>query len=459
MRITCPERKTVRRLRAFLAAGVACVLLAGCVVIGDRADQFGWLFNTIPFFVFDNAPGYKKPAQVEVMDEPVNVVVALSGGGSYSAVFSAGVLEQLAYIPGPDGGSLLNSCQAISASSGGSLAAAYYGLYKPSRFSTGKQTSEFFQRFKSHMTVSISGRGWSHYLSHPWEAALRYKTRYRVGQSMANVMDDYLFGNATYGCLLKRELSGQSPVIVINATSLDLGRKFLFTTLNTQDNFTVNPAKLGAAIDQTSPDSDKAGLQMLARVAGTPIFTPFGFDSIDSDITDFRLSSAVACSSAYPVVPGPMALKNFATDGYVHLGDGGINDNMGIDALVQLYLAKLQRGETKGRLVIISISSLCPLKGRKVGDPNGYVGAIAYGEQAFDTQATRAQTFANTVYGSLQSIKLVSIDLGESCKAPSLRGRYASFNISEGDMHKVLAAAQELAETHRSEISSAIGGR
>ena len=37
--------------------------LAHSVMLGDRADEFRWHFTTLPFFVFDNAPGYKKPPQ------------------------------------------------------------------------------------------------------------------------------------------------------------------------------------------------------------------------------------------------------------------------------------------------------------------------------------------------------------------------------------------------------------
>ena len=81
--------------------------------------------------------------------------------------------------------------------------------------------------------------------------------------------------------------------------------------------------KLMANLPSIAPKGDQPALTALAQIASTPIFTPFGFDAINSDIGHFRVAHAVAASSAYPVIPGPAALQNFATPGYVHLADGG----------------------------------------------------------------------------------------------------------------------------------------
>ncbi|OYT68550.1 MAG: hypothetical protein CFK52_14790, partial [Chloracidobacterium sp. CP2_5A] len=96
---------------------------------------------------------------------------------------------------------------------------------------------------------------------------------------------------------------------------------------------------------------------MLAQMQASPVCRSFGFDTINSDIRPFRLASAIAASSGYPLLPGPAALIDYATNGYVHVADGGINDNFSMDALVEMYLARLQRAPRANRLVIISIDA------------------------------------------------------------------------------------------------------
>ncbi|MBX7246729.1 MAG: patatin-like phospholipase family protein [Candidatus Sumerlaeaceae bacterium] len=440
--------------------GMAAVVLAGCVIIGDRLDQFRTRFLTVPFFVFDNAPGYKKPPQAPVMEDDTNLVVAISGGGVRSSVFASGVLEQLACMKDPrnPSRSLLERVDAICAVSGGSVAAAYYGLYKPNSFSNPQTTAQFFQQFKSNMTLDIFMRGWAHYVSHPWEGAGRYYSRYRFVQSLANTYDQHMFKGATFAQLAQREAAGESPAVILYSASLDSGKKFLFTNLNVCDKFNVNPSKLIGELPGSVPESDVAGMTMLAQIAGSQIYSSFGFDSIDSDICSFHISSAIAASSAQPVLPGPATLIDYKTNGYVHLADGGINDNFGIDALVEMYLAKLQRGGKHKKLVVISIDSASKTPGRgKVGDPDGYMGALSYGNQAFSSLTARGQTFASVVYGSLSSIKVVPLQLWEAPNLSTLSDRAFGGSISETDMYKVLGAAATVTQKHAGDIKAAFG--
>ena len=60
------------------------------------------------------------------------LILAFSGGGTRAAAFAYGVLEELAATPVVLGGRprrLLDEVDLISAVSGGSFTAAYYGLY------------------------------------------------------------------------------------------------------------------------------------------------------------------------------------------------------------------------------------------------------------------------------------------------------------------------------------------
>ena len=446
-------RKTV--VRSFWA--LTALLLAGCVVIGDRADQLRWRFLTLPYFVFDNAPGYICPKQKPVLDEDVNLAVAISGGGVRASVFAAAVLEQLACIPDPrrPGHSVLERCQVISGVSGGSLAAAYYSLFKPARLDDAKANAAFFQQYKINMGLDVGMRGAQHYISHPWDAALKYYTRYRISQSLANLYDRYIFQGATFCSLNQREASGEAPAVIINAASLDTGAKFLFTNLALKSNFTVDPAVLLPKLPSMVSSADLPGMQTIAKLCSAPIFRSSGFESIDSDILGFRVSCAVAASSAQPIMPGPSTLIDYATKGYVHLADGGINDNFGIDALVEMYLAKLQKSRKANKLVIIAINSTANSGGKdRSGDPNGYNGALAYGNKAFYSLSQRSLTFSTAVYDQLDAIGLVMVNLGDSDKIKCMTNQLTLTCISETDFNIVVAAAADAAQAHREQIVS-----
>lgn len=436
-----------RFVRALLFASLP-VLLAGCVLLGDKADQFRWHFGTLPFFVFDNAPGYKEPAQPGVMEDPVNVALAISGGGTRSAVFAAGAMEQLAYMSDGSGRNILDRCEAVSAVSAGSIAAGYYALYKPAHYGCPEDKAAFFQRFKSHMTVDFLMRGWVHYLSHPWEAGMKYYTRYRFAQSLANTFDQHMFLGATFGDIARREASGEVPTTIINATALDSGHRFLFSNLNVSRNFGFKASEIDGS----------AALGVMAKALSAPAYATVGFDGIDSDICNFRLASAISASSAYPVLPGPTSLRNYATGGYVHLADGGVSDNFGVDSLAQLYLNRVARGKA-GRLVVICLDATAPLEPSRPFDPNGYSSSLKYGEQASTIMGARGQTFANVLYNAAGPIKVIQLRLWDSPHAKELRSRKTTLQISEKDMHVVLCAAADVAQAKKAEILSAVGGK
>jgi len=444
-----------------LICAVAAMSLSGCVLLGDKLDQFRWKFMTLPFYIFDNAPGYQNPAQPAVMEEPVNLAIAVSGGGTRSAIFAAGVLEQLAHIPDPrvPGRTVLDSCDVISGVSGGSMAATYYSMYKPVDFSSQEETTAFFQRFKSNMTVDFHFRGVAHYLTAPWEAVAKYYTRQRFVQTLGETLDQHLFQQTDFDHLHEREIRGEAPVTIVNATSLDTGQKFLFTNLNVQQNYALDPAAFLKHTAGMMPRGDQPALSVLAQIASTPVYKPFGFDAINSDIGQFRVSHAVAASSAYPVIPGPAALQNYACPGYVHLADGGVNDNSGVDSIVGLYLAKLQQSKRAKKLVVLSINVSAPLEEKRTGDPDGYVSSIEYADRASTTLATRAQSFATVLYNAPESLKVITLNLHDAQCSQQLDSTLAMLAISERDMLTVLQAAHEVVQMHSPTITAALSNR
>jgi hypothetical protein len=452
-------------LYRLLPLALLCAFLPGCVFVGDKLDEGRYRLQTLPYYVFDNAQGWQNPSTPSPLRDQTNVVLAISGGGSRSAVFAAGVMEQLAHIPDPrtPGKSVLENTRVISAVSGGSVAGAYYTLYKPDRFVGVDDKAKFFQQFIGNMTTDFNVRGFVHYVTHPWEGVLRYYTRYKFGPTLSNTFDDFLFQGATFDNLLERERSGTSPHLILNATDLNTGRRFVFTNLNTSRQMSLSPTDAGLAARSAN---GSAGITALARVAAAPMFQPKGFDQIDSDIGIFRIATAVTASSAYPVVPGPISLVNYATiqrsgkESFVHVGDGGTTDNYGVDSLLSLYFSQVAQGRGNRRLVIIGIDAVSGVGGSRDQDPDGYVSALGYAARAYGSLVIRSETYSRSLMALARpKIEYIPISIAEHPNARVLRGSTASFSIPERDMHALLDAARDLVRRKTPEIRAAIAGR
>lgn len=245
------------------------------------------------------------------------VIMTFSGGGTRAAAFSYGVLEELAktevYWEGHDR-RLLDEVDVISAVSGGSFTAAYYGLFGDSIF------FEFEQRFLQknvHRDLTLR-------LLNPVNWVRLVSPYFGRSEIAAEYYDKHLFRGATFTDML----TTRGPAIIINATDMTLGARFGFS----------------------QPQ----------------------FDWICSDLSAFPISRAVAASSAAPIFLSPVTLYNYAgrcqyrmpehlkkafevrdwasreydqaerqvsyldqkKRRYVHLLDGGLSDNLGLRAVL-----------------------------------------------------------------------------------------------------------------------------
>ncbi|MGB9692644.1 MAG: patatin-like phospholipase family protein, partial [Candidatus Sumerlaeaceae bacterium] len=263
--------------------------------------------------------------------------------------------------------------------------------------------------------------------------------------TLANTFDEHLFLGQTFGDLARREAAGEAPVTLINGTVLDTGERFVFTNLEVAKNFSVRPQ-----LFQNDPI-----LGILATAMTSPSYRALGFDGINSDISSFRIASAVAASSAFPVLPGPLTIRNYATGGYVHIADGGVSDNSGVDSLVQLFMARAARENS--RLVVIALDASAPLVPKRLKDPNGYVGSAKYAEHANFIQGSRSQTLAFLMYNATPRIRVVRLPLWESPHAQGL-DPMPQLYISEMDWYRILCAAEEIVKAHRAEIIQAVFG-
>lgn len=241
------------------------------------------------------------------------LMLTFSGGGTRAAALAYGVLEQLAQTEITLGGrkrTLLDEVDAISAVSGGSFTAAYYGLFGWKIF------DDFETRFlkknvqKDLLVEAIDLGNWMRLFS----------SKFGRSDLAAEYYDKNIFEGKTFGDILAQG----GPLILINATDLALGSHFTFT----QDMF----------------------------------------DLICSDVSRFPVSRAVAASSAVPGLLTPITLYNYAGTcnykpadwmkkaleepaisrrrsrlaqnfytyldshrrPYIHLVDGGPSDNLGL---------------------------------------------------------------------------------------------------------------------------------
>jgi NTE family protein len=233
----------------------------------------------------------------------------------------------------------------ISAVSGGSFTAAYYGLFG----------DRIFRDFEPGFLKRPVERDLVLELFRPKNWVRLASLYFNRSQLAAEYYDQHLFNGATFADLEH----GDGPEVLINATDLSTGGRFAFNR--------------------------------------------FFFDPICSDLSRYRVALAVTASSAVPVLLTPVTLENRAgecgyqipplptvaageTDAaarlrvversrasyldrerrrYIHLMDGGISDNLGLRGLYERVLlsggienALRTTGNTNAKdIVVISVNA------------------------------------------------------------------------------------------------------
>jgi predicted acylesterase/phospholipase RssA len=325
---------------------LATTLLSGCGVIAgtliDTAEQATtyplkeWVF--MGAYRYDNAwedPWEELPLERD--DGEVLVGLCFSGGGSRSAMFATCVLDALGRttIPGSQQ-TWLDEIDAISGVSGGSLAAAYYVLNRHrDGFPAGHEP--FFQRMRADMGLDFELRAIGRLLFMGYGFPL-VLTHYDRGDLMASVWDSNFFDGLTFG-----DLDPAAPDLLLNATCYDTGQKFVFTPLPLRS---LN----GAAWFQ-----QKAADRLLTHdygVGHVP-FESLTFEALDSSVAKCPISTGVVASAAVPNLLGPITLRDHRWQRDLHLGDGGIYDNHGLEAMVQVMLRRLEDDPTRRAVILV----------------------------------------------------------------------------------------------------------
>lgn len=252
------------------------------------------------------------------------LIVAFSGGGTRAASMAYGTLEALKGVDllettasVPDGKApttMLDQVSLITAVSGGSFTAAYYGLHGEGIF------RDFRERF---LLRDVQGDLTGKFLN-PFNWPRIWSPMFGRSDLAQEYYDEILFSGAKLTALTQP----RKPLIIIQATDVVDGIVFPFV--------------------------------------------PETFDWLCSDLHQFPVSRAVAASSAFPGILSPVVLKNYAgtcntpipawvSDAltapdpasriyhmavranafldpnkkpYVYLADGGISDNLGLRMII-----------------------------------------------------------------------------------------------------------------------------
>jgi NTE family protein len=277
-----------------------------------------------PLAQVDPDSGYRG----KFMGQPGNsdellLYLTFSGGGTRAAAFSYGVLEELKNTEVTINGKtrrLLDEVDAISAVSGGSFTAGYYGLFGDRIF------EDFEARF---LKKNILGALIRRVFLNPINWFRLFSPYFDRSDLAAEYYNKHVFDSGAFRDIADRK----GPMILINATDMITGIRLAFN----QDSF----------------------------------------DVICSDVSKFPVARAAAASSAVPILLTPITLRNYAGScgyrlperletilreqditkrefhllnnvrpylevdktKYIHLVDGGVADNLGLRAALDRVLA------------------------------------------------------------------------------------------------------------------------
>jgi predicted acylesterase/phospholipase RssA len=219
------------------------------------------------------------------------VGVAVSGGGSRAANFTAACFFAL------DDAGIMPHVRYISSVSGGSVASAYYCVSPEWDYATVQQ--RLTHRFQTDVLWHSFAAPWC------WPNFLGDWNRTDV---LASTFESVLFYDPHHHnrALTFADLRSDRPRLLLNATNLQSGRRFVFCNQS--------------------------------------------FDEINSKLSAYPIANAVAASSAFPVGLAPMPLRDHSSidklKRYVHLVDGGVADNSGLETLGQTYVDQVADDDT-----------------------------------------------------------------------------------------------------------------
>ncbi len=266
-----------------------------------------------------------------------SVFVTMSGGGTRAAALSYGVLKGLREQQLQNGDtSLLEEVDFISAVSGSSFTAAYYGLFG----------DKLFTDFEHDFLYNDVG---SDLFWRLWYPSLWFSFSGRTEQSVA-YYQERLFKGATFADFDQEN----SPLVIINATDLRQGVRFSFT----QEYFSLLCSNISSY-----PVANAVTASAAVPIMFNPIVLKNHTGCGEQALLDLEQVKEEKNYLAQATVNGLKSYSNKEEREYIHLVDGGITDNLGILALYDIvnvsderYANKIQ-SSLKQHLITISIDA------------------------------------------------------------------------------------------------------
>ncbi len=311
--------------RTIVACAVTALFLAGC------ANYSSTNKGETP----DQSP--VRLAQFKIEGESrdkVLMVLALSGGGSRAAYFSAMTMLQMEKVFSPEGINLLKEVDAITSVSGGSLPAAYYAISQDP--APGPVTARSGRMWDEKTVKDLMSRNYVRRWVGNWfwpNNILKYWfTAYDRSDIMAQTFADNLYDTSPMGLDLSfQDMNPKRPNLIINATNAtedQMGETFTFTT----DDFSL---------------------------------------FLKSDIYSYEIARAVMASASFPSVFNYMTLRDYrgSEKKYAHVFDGGNTDNLGLKSTMRL----IDENTGYRKIIVILVDAFIPPPGVSSGryDPRG----------------------------------------------------------------------------------------
>lgn len=256
------------------------------------------------------------------------MVLSFSGGGTRAAALAYGVLEALNEVELPPhhaspaaegrGRRLVQEVDLVTGVSGGSLTAAYFSLHGDGIF------KDFRQNFLNrNVTWGLIWR-----LLNPINLYRVASAFYSKSDLEAEYFDDILFHGATY-----KDLDPQrGPALIIQATDITDGYYFVFSPLQFGmicSNLDSYPLSRATAASSSVPGP--LGAITIRNYAGQCGFQDESWMAAAQANPDYT-------SRAYRFAVQLQSYKDWSNKPFIHLVDGGISDNLGLRAYLDLFM-------------------------------------------------------------------------------------------------------------------------
>lgn len=300
--------------------------------------------------------------------------LALSGGGFRAAFFHVGVLARLAEI------GVLPGVEVISTVSGGSIVGALYYLrlrrLLESRHDSEIEDADYVRlvadverRLRGAVQENIRARAFANPFKNVRMLGRKYSRSDRIGDLYDRCIYKPAWGEPRdsnrYGIEKQIELHelliepegiegfhpdegntgrrNKVPILVVNATSLNSGHNWRFEATRMGEPLPDDPAQqaLVAAVDKNV---------RLQQSYFDPADAPAGAPRVSERQRDFPLALAVAASAAVPAVFHPLAISDLYEGIRVQLVDGGVQDNQGVQALLDQDCERLLISDASGQM-------------------------------------------------------------------------------------------------------------